>query len=61
MSVVLLATFVIVIEGLVAIGCTVFAADETTLGSEWLKVLGLSRWEHFLMVCNRYRDSFVYV
>lgn len=43
MSVVLLATFVIVIEGIVAIGCTVIAADDTTLSSEWLKVLGLSR------------------
>lgn len=43
----LLATFVLVIEGLVALGCTVFAVDEGTLESEWLKVLGLSRWEHF--------------
>lgn len=46
MSVVLLASFVIVIEGIVAIGCTVIAADDTS--SEWLKVLGLSRWDHHL-------------
>ncbi|KAG0629951.1 hypothetical protein M758_1G142000 [Ceratodon purpureus] len=48
MSVVLLASAVIVIEGVVAIGCTVFAVDETFLDSEWLKLLGLASlnpWE----------------
>ena len=43
MSVVLLATVVIVIEGLMGIGSTLFAVDGTYWDSAWLKLLGLAK------------------